>query len=355
LTPDDFLRSLEKGPLKPAYLFIGPEAYQRERCRNALIERALSEDQREQGLSRFDLDETDLAVVLDDARSFSLFATERLIWVTAAEGALPRTRSSASEYDGDDETRKKAPESGIAELIANPTPGVVVVFDCSRYEFDGDDKAKLQRVQKFYGAIQAQVEFEPFTASSARILAQSLAREKGVQIAASELDVLVDVLGADASRIAIELEKLAIFTGGRKVTAEDIWNLVPSAKAATIFQLVAALGRGNRAAALEAIDVLVREGEYLPLALTFLATQFRLALAAKEANVTNVNQIQSHFTKLGTPMWRSRAEQVQQTISAFTTERLRAAMLKTHETDKALRDANPDDRIVMERFVFSLT
>ena len=24
------------------------------------------------------------------------------------------------------------------------------MFDCSRWEFDGDDKAKLQRVEKFY-------------------------------------------------------------------------------------------------------------------------------------------------------------------------------------------------------------
>ena len=33
------------------------------------------------------------------------------------------------------------------------------MFDCSRYEFDGDDKAKLQRVEKFYSMIGLEVEF----------------------------------------------------------------------------------------------------------------------------------------------------------------------------------------------------
>jgi DNA polymerase-3 subunit delta len=101
--------------------------------------------------------------------------------------------------------------------------------------------------------------------------------------------------------------------------------------------------------------VLVREGEYMPLALSFLATQFRLAFVAKEARLSNATQVQSYFTKQGTPMWRSRAEQVAQTAAAFSVEKLRTAAIKIYETDKALRDARPDDRIVMERFVLELT
>jgi DNA polymerase-3 subunit delta len=76
---------------------------------------------------------------------------------------------------------------------------------------------------------------------------------------------------------------------------------------------------------------------------------------AKEAGLVNAGQIQSHFTKLGTPMWRSRAEQVQQTAAAFTVNRLKTAIGRIYETDKALRDTRPDDRTVMEQFVLELT
>jgi len=58
---------------------------------------------------------------------------------------------------------------------------------------------------------------------------------------------------------------------------------------------VNAMGRRDRARALECLDALVREGEYLPLALSFLSTQFRTALAAREAGLKTAGQIQSHF------------------------------------------------------------
>jgi len=54
-------------------------------------------------------------------------------------------------------------------------------------------------------------------------------------------------------------------------------------------------------------------------------------------------------------MWRSRAEQIQQTIAAFSKEKLRTAIDKIYQTDRALRDTRPDDRTVMEQFVLQLT
>jgi DNA polymerase-3 subunit delta len=356
MTPDEFLRSLQKQPLAPAYLVLGQEAWYREQCRKALIERALPAEDRENGFTRYDLDETDLNTVMDDARSFSLFATNRLIWVSSAEGALPRTRGAASESDDGEESGGKATAAPLTSYLKNPVPGTVVVFECSRYDFEGDEKAKLARVQKFYAGIKDQIECQRFTAAAARKLAQTQAKRTGLQIGEDEIDLLVEILGSDASRIATEIEKLSLYAGeDRRVTAEDVVSLVPNGRATTIFALVAAIGRGDRAGSLDALDILVREGEYLPLALTFLATQFRLALVAKEANLTNANMIQSHFTKLGTPMWRSRAEQVQQTVAAFPAAKMRKAIQKIFETDRALRDTRPDDRTVMEQFVLGLT
>ena len=356
MSPDEFLRSLQTREPAPSYLFIGPEAYDRDRCRRALTERVLPPDQREDGLIRHDLGSEDLAAVLDDAQSFSLFASIRLIWVSGAEAALPKGRAATATDDEGEPTGTAAGGSLVAQYLRNPTPGTVVVFDCSRYELEGDDKARVQRVQKFYSAVTAQVEFARYSAPASRKLAAQLARDKRLQIGRDELELLVEVLSGDAYRLASEIDKLALYAGTeRKVTEEDIWNLTPNAKASTVFALVAALGRRDRAASLESLDVLVREGEYLPLALSFLGTQFRLALVAKEAKLTNVSQVQAYFTKQGTAMWRSRAEQVTGTAAAFPADRLRRALVRIYETDKALRDTRPDDRTVMEKFVLELT
>jgi DNA polymerase III subunit delta len=341
LSPEEFLRSIQTREPAPAYLFIGAEAYDRDRCRRALTERLLPPEDREEGLIRHDLDRETLSQVLDDAQSFSLFARVRLIWVSGAEAAMPRGRTAATTDEDGEPVGKSAGPSLLVHYMNNPTPGTVLVFECSRYELEGDDKARVQRVQKFYSAITAQVEFARYSPEAARRLAAAMAKE---------------VLSGDASRIANEIEKLALYAGAeRTVTEEDIWNLTPNAKASTIFALVNALGRRDRVASLESLDVLVREGEYLPLALSFLATQFRLALVAREARLTNVSQVQAFFTKQGAPMWRSRAEQVTAAAGAFSADRLRQALLRIYETDKALRDVRPDDRIVMEKLVLELT
>ncbi len=355
MTPEEFQRQIQKPPLNPAYLFLGPEMWQRGQCRQLLFERALPLEDRESGFIRYDLDETDLNSIMDDARSMSLFASNRLIWAGSAEAVLPRGRAAAQESEEAEETAK----SDAAPLIAylkDPPPGTVVVFDCSRYDFEGEDKTKIQRVQKFFASVKAQVEFPNLTPVAARKLAVSAARDSKVEMTGDAIDLLVEVLDSNAARIVNEIEKLSLYANAkRKITVDDVVNLIPNGRATTIFSLVGALGRGDRTAALDALDILVREGEYLPLALTFLGTQFRLALVAKEAGLTNAGMIQAHFSKLGVAMWRSRAEQVQQTVAVFSPEKLRGAIRETYETDRALRDARPDDRTVMERFVLSLT
>ena len=149
------------------------------------------------------------------------------------------------------------------------------------------------------------------------------------RIEPAALDLLVEALGADIARIAVEIEKLSLYAAGRQVGVDDIAALVPDARSTNIFALVNALGRRDRARSLEILDTLVREGEYLPLALAFLSTQFRMALVAREAGLKSSQQVQGHFTRMGVPMWGSRAEQVWQTVSKFN----KAAARARHEVD----------------------
>jgi len=354
VTPEQFLARLAKNGPEPAYLFLGPEAYERDRARRALLDAVLPAEDRENGYTRHDLDQTPLAAAIDDARALSLFASRRVIWLGRAEAALPRTRASAA--DADEEAGGAEDGEALAAYVKAPTPGVVIVADCSRFEFEGEDKARLERIAKFYSAIPAVVEFRPYSPEAARGLAQKLVKESGVQLGLAELALLLEATGGDATRIAVEIEKLRLLTSGsRKVTAEDIAALVPDAQATTIFVLVAALGRGDRGRALATLDTLSREGEYMPLALSFLATQFRMALIAREANLRGAGQIQAHFNKLGARIWPERARQIEQTVEAFPKSRLERAVVKLFQADRGLRDTRPDDRIVMEELVLALT
>lgn len=352
MSPEQFLAKIAKQPLAPVYLFLGQEGYQRKQCKEALLAKALPGEARVDGLTQTDLDERTIADVIDDARSLSLFATDRVIWVASAELALPRRMTAVS----DDEDGAKGPESALSGYLKEPTPGTVVVFECSRFDFNGDDKPKMERVEKFFSGVREVVEFRQFTPEASRFLAQQLAKKFQLKIGGAELAALLESVAGDANRLSTEMEKLSLYVGQeRAVTMEDIRALVPNASQSTIFSLVNALGKRDRAGAMRSLDNLVREGEYLPMALMFLSTLFRLALAAKESKVSSAQQAQAFFQKLGVRMWRDRAEQVVATAGAFSQEHLTQAVAAIYETDKKFREGYKDDRLVMETLILAVT
>jgi DNA polymerase-3 subunit delta len=345
----ELLRTLGKGVPAPVYLFLGPDAYRRREVRAALVSAVAKDADPDSAVTRLDLEETSIAAVVDDASSLSLFAPARLIWVGSAEAALPRRITAKSQEDGE------GPAGLLAAYVHNPTPGTVVVFDCSRYGFEGEEKDKLDRVRKFYAAIRDVVEFAHPPIEEAIRFAESHGRDCGLALSRKQASLLVEALGPDLTRLDSEIRKLAAYSSGRPLDDAEIFALVPDARTSNVFALVNALAGKDRSAALEAVENLVREGEYLPLVLTFLGTQFRLAIAAGEANATRPGDIQTHFSKLGVPMWRSRAEQLAETMRVFPAARLKEAVRLTHAADVALRDTRPDDRTVMESFLLRLT
>jgi len=53
-------------------------------------------------------------------------------------------------------------------------------------------------------------------------------------------------------------------------------------------------------------------------------------------------------------MWSARADQVWQTASKFSRPQIERALGLIYQADKSLRDARPDDRTVMERFILEV-
>src|SRR5689334_10255649 len=124
MTPDQFVAQVQKQGAGPAYLFLGPEAYQRDKCRRVLLDGVLQPEEREDGYTHHDLSETAITEALDDARAMSLFSSNRVIWLGSAEQLLPRGRASAASSDDDDgEARKQTPAAALKAYLREPTPG----------------------------------------------------------------------------------------------------------------------------------------------------------------------------------------------------------------------------------------
>ena len=279
MTPAQFQARVKKGTVPPATLLLGPEAYERRRIKDALLATVPAD-----AVSQHDLAELTLAEILDDARALAVHLRAPHLGRQRRTRPAPRP-SPPTTTRGRPSPAGAGDAAPLAAYLKDPTPGVTLVFEAIRFDFEGDDKRKQDRVRKFYAAIPDVVELRKYSPHDARAEAERLIERAGCRMDQAALDLLVESLGADIARIAIEIEKLALFASGRVIGVDDITALVPDARATTIFALVNALGRRDRARALGILDTLTREGEYLPLALAFLSTQFRMALVAREAGL----------------------------------------------------------------------
>ena len=72
------------------------------------------------------------------------------------------------------------------------------------------------------------VELRRFAAHEARAEAESLARRAGLSLQPDGFDLLVEALGADIARIAVEIEKLALYAGNRTISATISPNSCPT-------------------------------------------------------------------------------------------------------------------------------
>ena len=109
--------------------------------------------------------------------------------------------------------------------MKDPTPGVVLVFEAPRFDFEGEDKRKQERVRKFYSAMGEAVELRRFAADEARARSRALAKRSRLAIDPATLDLLVEALAADLARIAVEIEKLALYARNRRSprTISPLW------------------------------------------------------------------------------------------------------------------------------------
>ena len=80
----------EARKLRPAYVFVGDEVFFRKRCREAILEHLVPADLRDFSLFEFDFAETDLAEVLDRARTPSLMAPFQVFFVRGVKTLFGR-------------------------------------------------------------------------------------------------------------------------------------------------------------------------------------------------------------------------------------------------------------------------
>ncbi len=103
-----------------------------------------------------------------------------------------------------------------------------------------------------------------------------------VKLEPAALADLADFVGDELRQLDQELHKLADYAPGKLITRADVRKLVPATRAASVFELVDALGLGDGATASKQMKhVLDIDGEQPLRLLGMIARQYRLLIQAK--------------------------------------------------------------------------
>lgn len=175
---------------------------------------------------------------------------------------------------------------------------------------------------------------------------RSRAQMRKVKLDGPAVMDLAEFVGDELRQLDQELIKLGDYAGGRTVTREDVRLLVPATRAASVFDLVDALGSGNGPLAsrlmTHALDV---DGEPPLRMLAMIARHYRqlIQLKAMQAEGVRPGEI---ARALGIFEWKMSGLVNQANRHSFG--RLEAAMEKILQADEAIKTGQMSDREAMD-------
>jgi DNA polymerase-3 subunit delta len=350
-----FVGEIESRKLRPAYVFVGDEAFFRKRFRDAILEHLVPADLRDFSLFDFDLAENDLAEVLDRARTPSLMAPFQVFFVRGVKNLFGR---------GSNEEKLAA----IEDYCRNPNPDALIVFVADHISIPADvrrmemqDKERYQRIRETMGQYCGIVELARVEEGEAvRWISEYCAsREVPVKMDADGARELVDALGGDMMMISNELEKLMLYVGTKnRITLGDVETMVLAAKQRSLYELTDAISAKDRVRALEVLDAMLSSGDGEEAAIGhiyMLAKTFRQMLVILERNVRDQRMLWAALWQ-GFRVPPFAADDIIKQARRYKSRRdLTRAIRLVAKADLALRSNPVSKRMVLERLVMDLT
>jgi len=224
-------------PLKPAYLIVGNDLPKVELALKRLKARIVSQPGGETNLDEFDAGQEPAATVVNAANTLSFLGGVRLVLVKRVE------------------LWSREDKELVAAYLRSPSPGTCLTLVAEKLA-PGD---VLRTVIKQQGEILEYV--APTESRLPGWLVEEAVKRFQLTLGLPEARLLIERCGTDQNLLLREAEKLSLYAGGRRVTAEDIRLLASPTAEASIFDLVDSLALGKGAEAFATAGELLSAGE----------------------------------------------------------------------------------------------
>ena len=219
----------------------------------------ISKDIDDMNISKYDLNNDMLSLVLEDAKTMSLFGDKKLV---IADNANLFTGSTSKDSELIEEYLNHINENTIFILIVHSDKL--------------DTRKKITKLIQKVGKIQ-EFNDELDTTSLVRRLF------KDYNIDYKTVQLFIDRVGNNPLIIQNEINKIKIYKGNDKnITEEDILNLTTKLIEIDIFKLIDYIVKKNKEKALELYYEMLKMNEEPIKIVVILANQFRIMYQSKE-------------------------------------------------------------------------
>lgn len=325
------LASLRQGEIGSLYLFFGSETYLVNQLVKELENYFLAGEMGDFNYDLFDGELINPEMIVETASLLPVFTDKRLVIV----------RNTPWFAKKDQATTKL-----LQEYLEQPSPTTTLVFLAQE---NVDKRLKLYRTLAKNGIAW---ESKPMDDRSLRQFIQERLQTLGVKITPSALQIIVMGHQGDLRLLVNELEKLALYTEGKKIAdEEDVREVMVFGDQNNIFALTDAVGTKKKDQALWLLRQMLEEGEIPLYILSMLARQLRLILQAKALSDKGysqnqvIAQIKGHSYPIRKALGQSRHYQERELISALE---------KTLETDMAIKRGLGEPTALLEQLVLDL-
>lgn len=303
-------------PSKTIYALVGSENFlQLENL--ATIRKTLKGAQE----LEFDGERASLTDVLDELRSFSMFASAKLVVVRNADAFITRHRD------------------GLEEYISHPADSGTLVLRC-------ESLPKNQRIYKLIDKAGEIMPCEP--PKGASLTGWITQRGKTVHKLAVDPQAaaaLAEYIGDDLGRLDNELAKLALQVGDGKVTAEAVRGSVSFQREQEMWDMTNELAAGQTSAALKRW----RQLSQLDTSAEFRAVTWLTMWLEETGRIISGGDTSKLSWK-----YKDRLQQVIKTAKAMGASRHAAAVALLAEMDRRTKTGLGNAAENVEQFILSL-
>ncbi|MBN1398057.1 MAG: DNA polymerase III subunit delta [Bacteroidetes bacterium] len=326
---DAFLDVLKTKKLSPVYLFIGEEDFLAEECVDNVIQQLLTADTKAFNLDVVYGSKADARDVIAHAASFPMMSSHRIVIIKEFEKLL--TSETAKEI--------------VASYISRPLDSTCMILMSEKPDFRTKPFSDLKKTGQVFA-------FTPLYDNQIPSWISERCRKIGREIDMDACRLLQAYVGNSLRAIHNELDKLFIYIGERKrVTTEDIADVVGAARGFTVFDLQNAVGKKNIEQALKIVDRMLEAGESSQLMIVMLTRYFNILWKLQSLFEQHVSDTDAIASIRVSPYY---FKDYDAAARLFTKDQIEHSFSALLEADVKLKSTSPNPYHLMEMLVYSL-